>query len=137
MARMISLVTNEQKVLTIESSTMDGTPASVRTMPVFTVQSGDCTVEKIDEHHVMLSAGEQLGECRIQVEADVQVGEETYQARELLIVQVQGEHAAKLALTEGAAQPKPRVRHMASTAMGTTESHAEPSSEPGTTRRRG
>lgn len=109
MSRILSLTTAQQVLLSVDTLTMAGLPARLEGTPVYTVQSGDCTIVPVDERSAMLVAGDKIGRSEILVEAHMDVGDGLHLVQELLEVQVHGEHAAHLGLTIGEPELNPKA----------------------------
>lgn len=100
-------LTSEQKVkVTLTPTTATGKPSSLDGAATFTVESGDCTVENIDELSAWIISGDAAGVSVISVSADVDLSEEVKTITDSITVTVSDPFAANLGLTIGQPEPK-------------------------------
>lgn len=95
-------ITNEQKVpLTVAPVTATGKSALLDGDVLFTVQSGDATIERIDATSAWLISGEVPGDSVIVVSADADLGEGVEPITDLVKLTVEGARAQSLGLVAG------------------------------------
>lgn len=95
-------LTNEQKVeVRVNPVTATGKAAVLDGPVKFSVQSGECTIEPIDESAVFIVSSDAPGDSVVIVEADADLGEGVELIQDLIKVSVEGARAASLGLSVG------------------------------------
>lgn len=95
-------LTNEQKIeVRVNPVTATGKAAALDGPVKFSVQSGDCSIEAIDESAVFIVSSDSPGDSVIIVEADADLGEGVELIQDLIKVSVEGARAASLGLSVG------------------------------------
>jgi len=99
--------TNEQKVpITVAPVTAAGTPASLDGAVSVSVQSGDGTVEMIDDASFYVVSGPDPGDTAYLVSGDADLGDGVETISDIVTLRVAGAKAESLGLVAGAAVPK-------------------------------
>ena len=108
MPAQVNLTTEQKVKITIAPTTMTGYPATLDGEPVWTVESGDCTVEPEEGGlSAYILSGDEIGESVIKVAADADLDDtEVRTIEDLVTVNVTNAEAANLGLTVGAPEPK-------------------------------
>ncbi len=99
-------LTSEQKVkVTLTPTTATGKPSSLDGAATFTVESGDATVENVDDLSAYIISGT-AGVSVISVSADADLGEGVVTITDSITVTVNDPLAANLGLSIGQPEPK-------------------------------
>lgn len=99
-------MTSEQKVrVTLAPTTATGNPSSLDGAATFTVESGDATVENIDELSAWIISGT-AGVSVVSVSADADLGEGVQTITDSITVTVSDPFAANLGLLISEPEPK-------------------------------
>jgi hypothetical protein len=101
-------ITNEQQVnVTLHPVTATGKPAQVDGAPVWTVQSGDSTVNPAgDGLSAVFVSSDTPGDTQVLVEADADLGSGVQTISDIVTLHVAGAQAANLGLTADEPTPK-------------------------------
>lgn len=100
-------ITNEQKIpVTVNPVTATGRPAQLDGPIVVTVQSGDGTVETVDDRTFKAVSGDNPGDTVYLVSADADLGAGVVTVSDIVTLHVAGALAESLGLTAGAVEPK-------------------------------
>ena len=101
-------ITNEQKIpVTLAPVTATGKPAQTDGKPVFSVISGDSTLEVSEDGlTVTLISSDTPGDTQVLVKADADLGEGVEEISDIIQLTVEGARAASLGLSVGTAVPK-------------------------------
>lgn len=95
-------ITNEQKIaVSVNPVTATGNPAALDGAVEFAIESGDCTIEVIDERSAFIVSGSNPGDSVVIVKADADLGEGVELIQDIIKVTVEGAKAASLGLTVG------------------------------------
>lgn len=95
-------ITNEQKIaIGVNPVTATGNPAPLDGPVEFIIESGDCTIEVIDERSAFIVSGSNPGDSVVIVKADADLGEGVELIQDIVKVTVEGAKAASLGLTVG------------------------------------
>ena len=95
-------LTNEQKVLITATPTTEGGQLAMLDGDVtYTVESGECTLESVDNLSTYIVSGDTPGDSVIMVTADADLGEGVQHIQDAVLVHVEGAFASNLGLTAG------------------------------------
>jgi hypothetical protein len=101
-------ITNEEKVkVTLVPVTATGKPARLDGAPVWTLVSGEATVEPAEDGlSAYLISADTPGTSEVLVEADADLGEGVITLSEAITLEVSGAQAASLGIVAGKPEPK-------------------------------
>jgi len=101
-------MTTEQRIqAAIDPKTQAGNPATLDGPPTWTVESGDCTVDPIDDKHAWINAGAALGDSVVVVKADADLGSGVTELADSFLIHVNHAGAADLGASLGTPELKP------------------------------
>ena len=102
---MLVTITNEQKVLvTLAPQTAAGNPATLDGAPVWTLASGDATIEVAEDGLSATLISGEVGNSQFTVTADADLGEGVVELADVVDLAVVSAEASALGLT--AAEPE-------------------------------
>lgn len=100
-------ITNEQKIsVSVTPVTAVGNPAPLDGAIIVTVQSGDGTVEMIDDRSFFAVSGPNPGDTTYLIEADADIGAGVQTISDIFQLHVEGALATSLGVSVGTAVPK-------------------------------
>lgn len=100
-------LTNEQKVkLTVNPVTAAGHPAQLDGPVSFSVESGECTIEPVDERSCYIVSGDLPGDSVVVASADADLGDGVVNVAASVDVHVEGAMASSLGLALGTPEAK-------------------------------
>lgn len=95
----VDLTTEQQVRIHATPMTPGGHPATVDGDVQFDVQSGDCTVVRIDSMSADIISGSTPGDCVVLVSADADLGAGVMSVQDTILVHLMNPNAASLGLT--------------------------------------
>lgn len=95
----LTMTTEEKTLITAEPMTEAGNPATVDGAVVFSVTSGNCTVQAVDALSAYVVSGPAPGDSQIAVQADADLGAGVVHISDTVLVHVTSATAESLSLT--------------------------------------
>lgn len=103
-----TILTTEQRIrASATPKTPAGNPATLDGPVVYTVESGTCTLQPIDDLSTWIVSGTTPGDSVVLVSADADLGEGTTHISDTILVHVEHAEAASLGVTLGQPELKP------------------------------
>jgi hypothetical protein len=102
----VTLSTEQKVLVTVQPLTEAGNPAPIDGSATFTVTSGTCTIEPVDQLSAFVVSGDAPGESLVTLHCDADLGAGVVPVDDTLLVHVTSATAESLAVTVGAPELK-------------------------------